>query len=95
MDASEKASGKWCFFFAFPELFWLVWLISSVFLTRTSCHKITHANGYYGARPGMAVSVSVLPLTITLWTIGNSSYLYIHIQKISMLLGKRENIKLN
>ena len=65
MDASEKASGKWCFFFAFPELFWLVWLISSVFLTRTSCHKITHANGYYGARPGMAVSVSVLPLTIT------------------------------
>ena len=38
------------------------WLISSVFLTRTSCHKTTHANGYYGAWPGWAVSVSVLPL---------------------------------
>ena len=39
------------------------WLISSVFLTRISCHKITHANGYYGAWPGWAVSISVLPLT--------------------------------
>ena len=38
-------------------------LISSVFLTRTSCHKTTHANGYYGAWPGWAVSISVLPLT--------------------------------
>ena len=39
------------------------WLISSVLLTGTSCHKTTHANGYYGAWPGWAVSVSVLPLT--------------------------------
>ena len=39
------------------------WLISSVFLTRTSCCKTTHAHGYYGAWPGWAVSVSVLPLT--------------------------------
>ena len=39
------------------------WLITSVFLTRTSCQKTTHANGYYGAWPGWAVSVSVLPLT--------------------------------
>ena len=39
------------------------WLISSVFLIRISCHKTTHANGYYGAWPGWAVSVSVLPLT--------------------------------
>jgi len=31
-----------------------------------SCHKTTHANGYYGAWPGWAVSVSVLPLTV-LW----------------------------
>ena len=38
-------------------------LISSVFLTRTSCHKTAPANGYYGAWPGWAVSVSVLPLT--------------------------------
>ena len=32
-------------------------------LTRISCHKTTHANGYYGAWPGWAVSISVLPLT--------------------------------
>ena len=41
-------------------------LISSLFLTRTSCHKTTHANGYHGAWPGWAVSISVLPLTIRL-----------------------------
>ena len=40
------------------------WLISSIFLTRTSCHKTTHVNGYYGAWQGWVVSVSVLPLTI-------------------------------
>ena len=39
-------------------------LISSVFLTRTSCHKTTHASGYYAAWPGWAVSISVLPLTL-------------------------------
>ena len=39
------------------------WLISSAFLSRTSSHKTTHANGYYGAWPGWAVSISVLPLT--------------------------------
>ena len=39
-------------------------LISSVFLTRTSCPKTTHANGYYGAWPGWAVSIGVCPLTI-------------------------------
>ena len=31
------------------------WLISSIFLIRISCHKTTHANGYYGAWPGWAV----------------------------------------
>ena len=39
------------------------WLISSVFLIWISCHKTTHANSYYGAWPGWAVSISVLPLT--------------------------------
>ena len=39
-------------------------LISSLFLTGTSCHKTTHANGYYGAWPGWAVSISVLPLRL-------------------------------
>ena len=38
------------------------WLISSVFLTRTSCRKTTHANGYYDAWPGWVVSISVLTL---------------------------------
>ena len=42
------------------------WLISSLFLIRISCHRITHANGYYGAWPGWAVSISVLPLTVPL-----------------------------
>ena len=34
-----------------------------MFLTRTSCRKTNHANGYYGAWPGWAVSISMLPLT--------------------------------
>ena len=38
-------------------------LISSVFLIRISCHETTHANGYYGAWPGWAVLINVLPLT--------------------------------
>ena len=42
------------------------WLISSVFLIRTSCQKTTHANGYYGAWPGWVVSISMLPLTLPL-----------------------------
>ena len=45
-----NCSGWWC-------------LISSVFLTRTSCRKITHENGNHGAWPGWTVSVSVFPLT--------------------------------
>ena len=48
----------------FPSSFCWWWLISSVFLIRISCHKTTHANGYYGAWPGWAVSISVLPLTV-------------------------------
>ena len=39
-------------------------LISSVFFIRISCHKTTHANGYYGAWPGCVVSISVLSLII-------------------------------
>ena len=35
----------------------------SVFLTRTSCHKVTHAIGSYGSWPGWVVSVCVIPLT--------------------------------
>ena len=39
-------------------------LLVPVFLIRLSCHKTTHANGYYGAWPGWAVPISVLPLTL-------------------------------
>ena len=35
-----------------------------MFLTGTSCCKITHAKGNYGAWPGWAVSINVLPLTV-------------------------------
>ena len=42
------------------------WLISSIFLIRISCHKTTHANGYYGTWPGWVVSISVLLLTVRL-----------------------------
>ena len=31
--------------------------------SRNNCHKTTHANGYYGAWPGWAISVSVFSLT--------------------------------
>ena len=47
----------------FPNSSGWWWLISSVFPIRISCHKTTHANGYYGAWPGWAVSISVLLLT--------------------------------
>ena len=67
MDASEEDSGRWsdlwCLFLTLPKLLPVAWLISSVFLTRTSCHKTTHANVDCGDWPGLAVSVSVLPLT--------------------------------
>ena len=51
-------------FWPFPNSSCWWWLISSVFLIRISCHKTTHADGYYGAWPGWAVSISVLPLTV-------------------------------
>ena len=39
-----------------------LWLVSSVLLTRTSCYKITHTNGYGGVWSGWEFQ-SVLPLT--------------------------------
>ena len=52
------------FFWPFPNSSSLWWLVSSAFLTRTSCCKITHENGYCGAWPGWAVSVSGSPNNI-------------------------------
>ena len=59
----------WCLLLTFPDSFSWWWLISSVFLTKTSCHKTTHATGYYGAWPRWAISVSALLLTLLLLTI--------------------------
>ena len=42
------------------------WLITSMFLIRTSCCKITHATSYYGAWPGWVVLVNVLLVTLSL-----------------------------
>ena len=61
-------------FWSFPNSSGWWWHVSSMFLTRTSCHKIIHANGYYGAWPGWAVSISVLPLTTTPWETSYSRY---------------------
>ena len=63
MNASKEDSGRWsdtwCLLSTFPG-WW--WLLSSVFLTRTSCCKITHVNGY-DTWPRWAVLVSMFPLT--------------------------------
>ena len=40
------------------------WLISSLFLTRTSCHKTTHANGYYRAWPQLVGTRTIGPKRI-------------------------------
>ena len=65
MGAREKGGGRTggVSFWPFPNSSGWWRLISFVFLTRTSCHKTAHANGYYGAWPGWVVSISVLPLT--------------------------------
>ena len=53
-------------FWPFPNSSGWWWLVSSVFLTRTSCSKIIHVSGDYGAWPVWVVSVSVFPITFTL-----------------------------
>jgi len=61
-------------FWPFPNSSSWWWLISSLFLSRTSCRKTTHAIGYCGPWPGWAVSISVLPLTTPPWETSYSSY---------------------
>ena len=78
MDANEKDSGRWSdmwyLLLTFPELFQLVvaYLFSVPYQDLLS--KTTHVHGYYGAWPGWAVSVSVLPLTTVLPETSNSRY---------------------
>ena len=60
--SSKEDSGRLVGFMAPPFDFSRVLLIGGgLFLTRTSCRKITHANGYSGAWSGCVVSVSVSP----------------------------------
>ena len=55
----------WCLLTPFPNSSGWGWLISSVFLTRTSCPRITHTNGCDSAWSGLAVWVTVLPLRMS------------------------------
>ena len=66
-------------FWPFPNSSGWWWLISSVFLTRISCPKTTHANGYYGAWPE-TVSISVLPLATPIIIIANTYDLSVQCQ---------------
>ena len=82
MDSSEKDSGRlvghmdWRLLFPFdlsriiPVGGW-VRNVSSTFLTRTSCCKITHASGYYCVWPGRVVSVCGSPNRSTLISVGS------------------------
>ena len=77
MPARRILGGGWTCdvtFWPFPNSSSWWWLISYMFLTRTSCCKTTHANGNYGAWPGWVVSISVLPLTTTPWETSYSRY---------------------
>ena len=62
----------WCPLSIFPKCSSWLWLVSSVFLTRMPCRKVTHADGDYGAWPGWAVSVSVSLSKITVFIAGPS-----------------------
>ena len=86
-------------FWPFPNSSSWWWLISSMFLTRTSCRKTTHTNGYYSAWPGWAVSISVLPLTLglnALWpsSPGRQFSECLEIRTMSEMLKKRKNIEI-
>jgi len=58
LPARILGGGRTCVvsFWPFPNSSGWWWLISSMSLTRTSCCKRTHANGYYGAWTGWVVS---------------------------------------
>ena len=65
-------------FWPFPNSSSWWWLISSLFLSRTSCRKTTHANGYCGAWPGWAVSISVLPQQkYWCWSLNSNTFGYL------------------
>ena len=51
-------------FWPFPISSSWWWLVSSMFLTRISCRKITHVNSYHGTWSRWVISVSVFPNTL-------------------------------
>ena len=67
VDASDEGSGRWSgssrLLVTFAKLAQFWWLDSSVFLTRTSHHKTTHANSPCGAQPGWAFQSACFPNT--------------------------------
>ena len=68
MPARRILGGGWTggvSFWPFLNSFGWWWLISSVFLTRTSCRKTAHANGLLWCLARVDISISVLPLTKT------------------------------
>ena len=65
-------------FWPFPNSSGWWRLISSLFLSRTSCRKTTHANGYYGAWPGWAVSIHALPKTVASMYLAPKSWFPYH-----------------
>ena len=64
--SSKEDSGRLVGFVVSPFDFSWVLLIGGGLFLRTSCHKITHANGYSGAWSGWVVSVSVSPKSFCL-----------------------------
>ena len=77
-------------FWPFPDSSGWWWLISSVCLIRISCHKTTHANGYYGVWPGWAASISMLPLT--LWFIWGLGWFVTVQSQVGTCVGSRDRI---
>ena len=62
-EDSERWLDMWCLLLTFAELFLLVVAYYFHVPYQDLCRETAHANGYYGAWPGWAVLVSVLPLT--------------------------------
>ena len=80
-------------FLPFPNSSGWWWLVSSVFFTRTSFCKTIYADGYYGAWPGWAVSINVVPLAHLLAKSVAKNLLLIHfISSIVIFIIKYMNI---
>ena len=77
------ASPVSCWPFLNSSCWW--WLVSSMFLTRTSCHKVTHPNGYYGTWPEGAVLISGSPNTPMLLNCSYHAYVHIPLSQVKKM----------